>query len=104
MVELIDIKRFNQNRKLVGFCGLAPIIKQSGRFKATWRISKRGNAHTRRILWIMANMAKKNTPCFREYYLKKRQEGKSYKEAVVATSTKLIRCIFVLLNENRCFV
>ncbi len=103
MAELVDIKRFSEWRKLIGFCGLDPIIKQSGKFKINCRISKRGNAHARRIAWIMAGSVKKNCPYFREYYLKKRAEGKSYKEAIVATSTKLLRTIYALLNENRCF-
>lgn len=103
MAELVDIKRFNGWRKLIGFCGLDPIIKQSGKFKINCRISKRGNSHARRIAWIMAGCAKRSCPYFREYYLKKRSEGKSYKEAVVATSTKLLRTIYALLNENRCF-
>ena len=103
MAELVDIKRFNNYRKLVGFCGLDPIIKQSGKFKAGFRISKRGNVHARRIIWIMAGCVKRSCPYFREYYLKKRNEGKSYKEAVIATSTKLLRTIYALLNENRVF-
>ncbi len=103
MAELIDIKRFDNYRKLVGFCGLDPVIKQSGNYKASLRISKRGNAHARRIAWIMAGCVKRSCPYFRAYYLKKRGEGKSYKEAVIATSTKLLRTIYALLNENRCF-
>ena len=103
MAELINIKRFENYRKLIGFCGLDPVIKQSGKFKASFRISKRGNAHARRIVWIMAGCVKKSCPYFREYYLKKRNEGKSYKEAVIATSTKLLRVIYALLSENRTF-
>lgn len=103
MAELVDIKRFEHHRKLVGFCGLDPVIKQSGKFKASLRISKRGNAHARRIIWIMAGCVKRSCPYFREYYLKKRGEGKSYKEAVIATSTKLLRTVYALLNENRYF-
>jgi transposase len=103
MAELVDIKRFSNYRKLVGFCGLEPTIKQSGKFKAGFRISKRGNVHARRIVWIMAGCVKRSCPYFREYYLKKRAEGKSYKEAVVATSTKLLRTIYALLNESRVF-
>jgi len=103
LAELVDIRRFKHYRNLVGFCGLDPVIKQSGKFKASFRISKRGNTHARRIIWIMAGCVKRSCPYFREYYLKKRTEGKSYKEAVIATSTKLLRTIFALLNENRCF-
>lgn len=103
MAEIIDIKRFVHKGRLIGFCGLDPIIKQSGQFKARLRISKKGNSHARRIAWIMARCVKKSNPYFREYYLKKRREGKSYKEAIIATSTKLLRTIYALLWENRCF-
>ena len=102
--EIIDIKRFKNVSKLVGFCGLDPIIKQSGKYKGQWKISKRGNSHARRIVFIMASCVKRSCPQFREYYIKKRNEGKSYTEAVIATSTKLLRTIFALLSENRLFI
>jgi len=103
MAELIDIKRFAEWKKLVGFCGLDPVIKQSGKFKAQCKISKRGNTHARRIIWIMGGCVKRSCPYFRDYYLKKRAEGKSYKEGVVATSTKLLRVIHALLSKERRF-
>ena len=103
LVEIIDIKRFANKRKLIGFCGLDPVIKQSGQHKAKFRISKRGNAHARRIAFIMASCVKRKSPYFRQYYLKKRAEGKSYTEAVIAVSTKLLRTIYALLSENRLF-
>jgi len=102
--EIVDIKRFKNVSKLVGFCGLDTVIKQSGNYQGKWKISKRGNSHARRIVFIMASCVKRSCPQFREYYLKKRNEGKSYTEAVIATSTKLLRTIFALLNENRLFI
>jgi transposase len=78
MAEIIDIKRFANKRKLIGFCGLDPVIKQSGGYKARFRISKRGNAHARRIAFIMANCVKRESPYFRKYYLKKRGGGNCY--------------------------
>ena len=103
MAEIVDIKGFSGYRKLIGFCGLDPVIKQSGKYKGAFRISKRGNSHARRVMWIMAGCVKRSCPYFREYYLMKRDGGKSYKEAVIAVSTKLLRVIHALLNENRTF-
>ena len=103
MAEIVDIRRFKNKRKLIGFCGLDPVIKQSGNYKGCFKISKRGNSHVRRIAFIMAGCVKRSCPYFREYYLKKRREGKSYKEAVIATSTKLLRTIYTLLREDRLF-
>jgi len=103
MAEIKDIKRFPHWKNLIGFCGLDPVIKQSGRYKGKFRISKRGNSHARRIAWIMASCVKRCCPYFRDYYLKKRTEGKSYKEAVVSSSTKLLRTVYSLLHETRFF-
>jgi len=103
MAEIVDIRRFKNKRKLIGFCGLDPVIKQSGNYKGRFKISKRGNSHARRIAFIMAGCVKRSCPYFREYYLKKRREGKSYKEAVIATSTKLLRTIYTLLRGDRLF-
>ena len=102
--EIMDIKRFPNDKKLIGYCGLDPVIKQSGRYKGQWKISKKGNSHARRIVFIMASSVRKNCPYFKQYYEKKRNEGKSYIEAIIATSTKLLRVIYSLLFENRLFI
>jgi len=102
--EIMDIRRFPDAKKLIGYCGLDPVIKQSGKYKGQWKISKKGNSHARRIVFIMASSVRKNCPYFEQYYEKKRNEGKSYMEAVIATSTKLIRVIYSLLFENRSFI
>ncbi len=102
--EIVDINRFENHKKLIGFCGVDPVIKQSGNYKAQIKISKRGNKHARRIAFIMAGCVKRNCSYFRQYYLKKRNEGKSYTQAVIATSTKLLKTIYTLLKEDRCFI
>jgi len=60
IAEIVDIKRFRNKRKLIGFCGLDPVIKQSGNYKGSFKISKRGDSHPRRIAWIMAGCVKRN--------------------------------------------
>jgi len=47
---------------------------------------------------------KRSCSQFREYYIKKRSEGKFYTEAVISTPTKLLRIIFTLLSEIGCFL
>lgn len=102
--EIQDIKRFSNYKKLVGFCGLDPTIFQSGKYKGQYKISKRGNAHARRIVYLMAESVRKYVPEFTAYYRKKRSEGKSHNQSVIACSTKLIKLIYTLLIENRVFI
>lgn len=104
MSEVQDITRFASYKKLIGFCGLDPTIKQSGRYKGKFKISKRGNSHARRIAYLMAEGVRKNVPEFKEYYNKKRNEGKTHTEATIACSTKLLKLIYFLLSENRVFI
>jgi len=103
MSEIGSIERFSSAKKLIGFCGLDPVVKQTGKFKGRYKISKKGNSHARRIVWIMADCVRKYSSYFGNYYNKKRTEGKTYKEAVTATSTKLLRTIYALLTQNRLF-
>jgi len=103
MTEIGSIERFSSKTKLIGFCGLDPVIKQSGKYKGQFRISKKGSSHARRIVWIMADSARRYSSYFREYYERKREQGRTHKEAVTATATKLLKVIYALLTENRPF-
>jgi transposase len=81
--------------------GMDPTIKQSGSsINVNGKISKRGNAHLRRTLWQMASAVKRYSPTFEEYYQKKRNEDKKYKQAVIAVANKLIKTLYALLKNK----
>ena len=40
---------------------------------------------------------------FKEYYLKRREDGLPYKKAILATAHKLIRVIFAMLTNKTYF-
>jgi len=48
----------------------------------------------------MAFAVRKFSPQFQQYYLKKRREGKKYKQAVIAVANKLIKTLYALLKNN----
>jgi len=101
LAEAGGIERFGgEYKKVVAYAGLDPVIYESGRYSGEFRISRRGNPHLRRIFWNMAVNVIFFNENFKEYYRRKREEGKSYKEAVIATSNKLIRIIVYLINEG----
>ncbi|WP_152966832.1 IS110 family transposase, partial [Sporosarcina globispora] len=115
--EIGEIERFSHPKKLVAFAGLDPSIFESGRFKGTVnRITKRGSSRLRHALYMAVRCAirdsrkKKTTPeiiprnkKLREFYDKKRGEGKPYKVAIIACANKLIHWIFALLKSNSIF-
>jgi transposase len=115
--EIGEIDRFNHPKKLVAFAGIDPSIYESGRFKATEnRITKRGSSRLRHALYMAVRCAirdcrKKKTTDeiiprnkrLREFYDKKREEGKPFKVAVIACANKLLHWIYALLKNNATF-
>ena len=115
--EIGEIDRFNHPKKLVAFAGIDPRVFESGRFKGTVnRITKRGSSRLRHALYMAVRCAirdcrKKKTTDeiiprnkrLREFYDKKREEGKPFKVAVIACANKLLQWIYALLKTNSTF-
>jgi transposase len=101
--EICDINRFNSYKKLIAYSGFDPTIYQSGNFEGKSRISKRGNRHIRRILWIMANSVIIYNEVFKIYFIKKIDKGIPYKKAVISVCHKLIRVIYSLIKNGSYF-
>ncbi|MCI4446152.1 MAG: IS110 family transposase [Candidatus Aminicenantes bacterium] len=100
----IDNKEFSSPKKMIAFAGVDPSIHESGQFKGKSRISKRGNKSLRRVLYLMATSVIKVNPIFREYFQRKKAQGKRFKEAVMAVIHKLIRVIYTLLARQSHFI
>ena len=98
-----DIKAFEHDGKLIAAAGLDPTTYESGKYKGQSKISKRGNRHLRRVIWLMTTKVIISNPVFRTYYFKRRKEGLIYKKAVLATAHKLIRVMFSMLVNQKCF-
>jgi transposase len=98
-----EVKAFETDRKLIAAAGLIPTTYESGKYKGQNKISKRGNRHLRRVIWLMTTKVIISNPVFRTYYFKRRKEGLIYKMAVLATAHKLIRVIFSMLVNQRYF-
>ncbi|MEI2469797.1 IS110 family transposase [Peribacillus frigoritolerans] len=115
--EIGEIDRFNNPKKLVAFAGIDPSVFESGKFTATKnRITKRGSSRLRHALYMAVRCAirdcrKKKTTDeviprnkkMREFYDKKREEGKPFKVAVIACVNKLLHWIFALLKSKTTF-
>jgi transposase len=98
-----DVRAFENDKKLIAAAGLDPTTYESGKYKGQSRISKRGNRHLRRAIWLMTTKVIISNRVFREYYLKRRKDGLIYKMAVLATAHKLIRVMFSMLVHERQF-
>jgi transposase len=96
------VAAYKSPKQVIAMAGLDPSVYQSGKHEGRGRISKRGNRHLRRIIWLMSTKVIMYNDFFKEYYLKRKEDGLPYKMAVLATAHKLIRIIFAMLS-NRTF-
>lgn len=102
--EFGDLSRFENPDQLTAFAGLDPIINQSGKFNASGtRMSKRGSKYLRFALLNAAFQLVKVSSTFKDYYDKKRAEGKNHYNALGHTAHKLVRIIFHITKNNKAF-
>jgi transposase len=94
---------YKSYKQVIAMAGIDPSVYQSGKHEGKGRISKRGNRHLRRIIWLMSTKVIMYNDHFKEYYLKRREHGLPYKMAVIATAHKLIRIIFAMLTNKTTF-
>ncbi len=103
--------------KFVAFAGVDPSVFESGKFSASKnRITKRGSSRLRHALFMAVRCAIRDcrktktddivipgNKKLREFYDKKREEGKPYKVAMIACVNKLLHWIFALLKNKTTF-
>jgi transposase len=103
--EIDDINRFSDPKSLVAYAGLDPRVKQSGTsLKHNTHITKRGSPYLRRDIFISSVIACRWEAELKEYYLKKRGEGKRHKEAIVAVSRKLLNRVYAVWKRGTPYV
>ncbi|MDI6916196.1 MAG: IS110 family transposase [Thermoplasmatales archaeon] len=103
LAEIGDVKNFDHPKRIVGFAGIDPVIKESGKSRKECRISKRGSASLRCALYQAAFAGITCNPVIKAFYRKKRSEGKTHRDAVVCCARKLCYIIYSVLSNNRVF-
>ncbi len=98
------VEIYENDKKLIAASGLDPSTHESGKYAGKSRISKRGNRHLRRVIWLMATKAIIHNALFKAYFEKRKKDGLPYKKAVLATAHKLIRVMFAMLSRKTYFV
>ncbi len=101
--ELGNIDKFPSHRHLIAYAGIDPTVYQSGKYEGSSKISKRGNKHLRRVLWLMTVNVITHNETFSVYYKKKKAAGFPYKKAVFATMHKLVRMLFAMLAQRQTY-
>ena len=53
LAELGPISNYASYKKLIAYAGIDPAVYQSGEYEGSGKITKRGNRHLRRVIWLM---------------------------------------------------
>lgn len=97
------------SKAFVKYLGLAPVIHQSGssvRGGGGSHISRSGAPWLRQKLWMPActlAIRLKADTVFKDLYVRLRQKGKSFKEAIVAVIHKMVRVALGVLQSGQAF-
>ncbi|HAI74072.1 MAG TPA: IS110 family transposase [Candidatus Moranbacteria bacterium] len=99
-VETRDFSRFPTATQYKAYVGIDPKVMQSGESLRMGRITKRGNAHLRTAFYLAAQVARCHDPELKEFYLKKKAEGKMTRVAIIAVARKLCERVFAVVKRG----
>jgi transposase len=96
-----DISRFASHHHLAAFTGAAPRQIASGNADRH-RLDRHGNNRIRRAIHVAAmTQARMKTGPGRIYYLRKRDEGKTHREALRCLKRQLIKAIWRAMTKDQ---
>jgi len=104
VAEIGDIFRFSDSKTLTAYIGLDSRVYESGTsIKGKGYISKRGSKILRTRFYNAASVAVLHENIFREFFLKKRSEGKPYRVALCAVMHKMVHVVFAVWKRGTPF-
>ena len=101
MIEIEDVKRFASPAQLSCYFGVHPVFKQSGDKQGAYRMSKKGRASMRAILYMCAQTAVLFDEHLKSIYHRHRSKGKKHRQAIGAIMHKLLRIIWGVLTNGQ---
>ena len=104
LAEIRRISNFNSVSKLTKYIGVAPMHYESSQYEQRHSaITKKGNKYLRKVLYQVITPVINNNKVFKDFYDKKRSEGKSHRCAQGHCVRKLIRILFHILTTGELF-
>ncbi len=101
IAEIGDVRRFPTLKKFLSHLGWCPQTFQTGNYRmAHPKMSHAGNKYVRRIIWMLAILAIRNTSRYREYFERRVKEGKAKMHILVAVGRKLLSALYAILKRG----
>jgi transposase len=104
LVATANFTRFTNARKFGCYCGVVPFEHSSGSsVRGKTRVSKMANRHLKTKLTLAAQNAVRFDPELKEYYQRKRSEGKNNWLVLNNVKNKLIHRIFAVVRDGQMY-
>jgi transposase len=95
-----DLTAFDSVDRLAGVSGLAPVPRDSGRISGNRKRPRRYDRRLLRANYLSAQIAIRNDPASRVYYDRKRSEGKTHTQAVLALARRRLNVLWAMLRDH----
>jgi transposase len=104
MTETNNFATFVDPKQVAAYAGISPMPFQSGTsVHRRPKMSKIGNAHLRKAVYMAAVSAIRTPGVFKAFYHRLRDKGKPAKVALVAVARKLLGLAFTLIQKQQFF-
>lgn len=103
LTEVKTIGRFQREAQFAGYCGLGQLLFQSGDGKSYFTKRTMYNRALRSVFYDIAFAALSKNQQSRQYYDKKRQEGKSHRQALLRLARYYARIVYTVLTKQRTY-
>jgi transposase len=98
-----DMTALGTPDRLAGVAGLAPVPRDSGKVSGNLRRPRRYSRRLLRMFYLSAQVASVHCPESKRFYQRKRAEGKSHKQAVLALARRRLNVLWALIRDHRVF-
>ncbi|MFJ9444519.1 IS110 family transposase [Kitasatospora sp. NPDC101235] len=98
-----DMSAFGSPDRLAGVAGLAPVPRNSGKISGNMKRPRRYSRRLLRMFYMSAQVASTCCPVSKGFYQRKRPEGKSHKQAVLALARRRLNVLWALIRDRRLF-
>jgi transposase len=103
VMEIEDVNRYVKASSVSAYFGLYPEMKISGDGSTKPRMSKKGRASCRAILYMAAHNLVLHNPYFKAYHQRQRDKGMCYNAALGVVMNKTIRVVWGILKSRKPF-
>jgi transposase len=95
-----DMGAFDSVDRLAGVSGLAPVPRDSGRISGNLKRPRHYDRRLLRACYLSAQIASRTDPASRIYYERKRSEGKTHTQAVIALARRRLNVLWAMLRDH----